>query len=60
MTSSANENIYSWKEVKSHSSEHDCWVVVNDCVYDLTNFKQIHPGGNKIIQDFAGQDASVF
>lgn len=32
-------------EVLKHSSEKDCWMVVNGNVYDLTNFAPNHPGG---------------
>lgn len=57
--SSPNETFYSWKEVEKHSSKNDCWVVINDYVYNLTNFKRTHPGGTKLIDHFAGQDATV-
>jgi cytochrome b involved in lipid metabolism len=56
---SPNETLYSWKEVEKHSSKTDCWVVINDYVYNLTNFKRTHPGGTKLIDHFAGQDATV-
>ena len=56
---SPNETLYSWKEVEKHSSKTDCWVVINDYVYNLTNFKRNHPGGTKLIDHFAGQDATV-
>merc|ERR1711916_158054 len=33
-------------------------VVVDGRVYDLTMWKHAHPGGETIINDFVGQDAS--
>jgi len=36
----------------------DCWVVVDDCVYDLTNFMHEHPGGSEILLEYAGRDAT--
>ena len=56
---SKNNTFYSWSEVKKHNKKDDCWIVVNDKVYDLTNFKMSHPGGSRIISHYAGQDATV-
>ena len=53
------KTFYTWAEVKMHNTKNDSWVVVNDNVYNLTNFKNRHPGGARIINHFAGQDASV-
>jgi cytochrome b involved in lipid metabolism len=54
------KTFYTWEEVKMHNTKTDSWVVVNDNVYNLTNFKNKHPGGSRIINHFAGQDASVY
>jgi L-lactate dehydrogenase (cytochrome) len=35
------------EEIKKHSSEKDCWIVVNDVVWDITDFIPTHPGGNE-------------
>mmetsp|Transcript_117198 Transcript_117198/g.250439 ORF Transcript_117198/g.250439 Transcript_117198/m.250439 type:complete len:81 (-) Transcript_117198:137-379(-) len=45
-------------EVAQHATEKDCWVVVGDQVYDVTNFLADHPGGKKAIMLFAGKDAT--
>ena len=58
-SATATRNYITWDEVKKHNKKTDCWVVVNNNVYDLTNFKKIHPGGHRVIQHYAGQDASV-
>jgi len=34
-------------EVEKHATDSDCWVVVGDVVYDVTNFLADHPGGKK-------------
>lgn len=34
-------------EIKKHSQESDCWIVVNDVVWDITDFIPTHPGGNE-------------
>jgi len=28
----------SLKEVRGHDSREDCWIVINNCVYDVTSF----------------------
>ncbi|KAM0190576.1 hypothetical protein ACHAPC_002743 [Botrytis cinerea] len=33
------------KEISQHSIPSDLWVVINDTVYDLTDFAPEHPGG---------------
>ena len=45
-------------EIKQHSKEEDCWIVVNDQVWDITQFAPEHPGGPSIIYKHAGRDAS--
>ncbi len=46
------------EEVAKHSSEKDCWVIVNGRAYDVTEFMPEHPGGAKIILKYAGKDAT--
>jgi len=49
---------YSMDEVAKHTTEQDCWVVVNGEVLDVTNFLSSHPGGVLAIVTFAGKDAT--
>lgn len=46
------------KELKEHNKPNDLWISVNGRVYDLTDFSKIHPGGAKILQKYAGCNAS--
>jgi sulfite reductase alpha subunit-like flavoprotein len=34
------------------------WMAIDGRVYDLTEFAEIHPGGRKLIESFAGTDAT--
>merc|ERR1712086_892080 len=45
-------------EVRKHSAPDDCWVVIHEKVYDLTDFLSEHPGGKKVILRYAGRDAT--
>jgi len=44
--------------IEHNNSAKGYWVAINQKVYDLTEFKEIHPGGDKIITDNAGRDAT--
>ncbi|KAH9503559.1 hypothetical protein Btru_068186 [Bulinus truncatus] len=46
------------QEVADHCSSESCWMVVNNKVYDVTRFLRLHPGGEDIILEYAGHDAT--
>ncbi|MHB1952618.1 MAG: cytochrome b5-like heme/steroid binding domain-containing protein [Sulfobacillus sp.] len=50
---------FTLSEVAKHNQREDCWVVVNNEVYDMTKFLNEHPGGASAIMKRAGTDASV-
>jgi len=45
-------------EVSKHTSKSDCWMVIDNKVYDVTKFLVEHPGGEDIMLDSAGRDAT--
>ena len=46
-------------EVASHNSaDKGMYIIVDDSVYDVTNFVDEHPGGAKILKRVAGIDAT--
>lgn len=45
-------------EIAKHNSDEDCWVVIKGRAYDVTEFKEDHPGGSSIILKWAGKDAT--
>ncbi|KAF8486055.1 peroxisomal acyl-CoA-dehydrogenase [Russula ochroleuca] len=46
--------------VAEHNKGGDLWVIIDSKVYDLTRFKNLHPGGAAVLldDDIAGQDAT--
>lgn len=49
---------FTWAEIEKHNEEHDVWIVVNDKVYDCTEYLELHPGGVESITINAGSDAT--
>jgi cytochrome b involved in lipid metabolism len=51
---------YTLEDVAPHSKAEDCWLVIEDNVYDVTPYiqKQIHPGGAAILFG-CGKDATA-
>lgn len=50
---------FTLRQVSRHNSRRDCWIVIFDKVYDVTNFLNEHPGGAYIIMESAGRDATI-
>ncbi|PCH44582.1 cytochrome b5 [Wolfiporia cocos MD-104 SS10] len=46
------------QEVAKHNKPDDCWVIVSGKVYDVTEFLPNHPGGVRLLLNFAGRDAT--
>jgi len=48
----------SYSDVASHSSKKDLYVVIHDKVYNASSFVDEHPGGEEVLLDVGGQDAT--
>lgn len=41
----AVKKLLSTEQISQHSSPDDCWIVVDNQVWDMTDFLEEHPGG---------------
>ncbi|KAG6001302.1 hypothetical protein E4U21_004516 [Claviceps maximensis] len=47
-----------YQDVAEHNTKKDMYVVIHDKIYDCTQFIDEHPGGEEVLLDCAGQDAT--
>ncbi len=47
-------------EVGMHTSESDCWTVIEGSVYDITEYIPRHPGGEEILQACGVDGTTLF
>ena len=52
-----NKDTYTIAEIAEHNTETDCWLLIDEKVYDTTDYIASHPGGTAIIQG-CGTDAT--
>ena len=49
---------YTQAAVAKHCTREDCWVIIEERVYDVTRFVDRHPGGVGPVVNLAGKDAT--
>jgi len=45
-------------EIAKHNNSNDCWLLINNKVYNVTSFLSAHPGGAGTIIPHCGQEAT--
>lgn len=50
--------VFTMDQVSNHKSKTDCWFVIDGRVYDVTNFLEEHPGGDEVLLEASGGDAT--
>uniref|UniRef100_H2ZAX0 Cytochrome b5 n=1 Tax=Ciona savignyi TaxID=51511 RepID=H2ZAX0_CIOSA len=58
MAECEEKKIYRLEEVKKHNNVQSAWIIIHNKVYDLTKFLEEHPGGEEVLLEQAGQDAT--
>lgn len=54
----AEEKTFSLKEVANHNSNKSSWIVIHNSIYDVTQFLNEHPGGEEVLLEQAGKEAT--
>lgn len=57
-TASEAKPIIPLSEISKHNNVDDLWMAVNGKVYDITKFVDQHPGGEEVLVEYAGSDAT--
>uniref|UniRef100_UPI00398E7B18 acyl-CoA 6-desaturase-like n=1 Tax=Pristiophorus japonicus TaxID=55135 RepID=UPI00398E7B18 len=50
--------LYTWEEIQKNKSKTDKWLVIDEKVYNITNWALKHPGGLRVISHYAGEDVT--
>ena len=45
-------------EIAKHNSANNCWIIINDKVYNVSSYLGAHPGGAATIAPYCGKEAS--
>eukprot|EP01110_Echinostelium_bisporum_P012352 TRINITY_DN687_c0_g1_i1.p1 TRINITY_DN687_c0_g1~~TRINITY_DN687_c0_g1_i1.p1 ORF type:complete len:184 (-),score=25.70 TRINITY_DN687_c0_g1_i1:41-592(-) len=51
---------FSLNEVSKHNTEDDCWIVIHNKVYNITQWIDRHPGGDVILTKAGGDSTELF
>lgn len=46
------------EEIAKHNTAEDCWLLIDNKVYDVTSYVNSHPGGKTILEG-CGMDATI-
>ncbi|XP_036215472.1 cytochrome b5 isoform X2 [Bactrocera oleae] len=49
---------YTLEVVKQHNKPEDLWIIIEGKVYDVTKFRNEHPGGEEALDEVGGRDAT--
>ncbi|XP_069777185.1 cytochrome b5 isoform X3 [Narcine bancroftii] len=49
---------YRLEELKQHSTSSSPWIHINNKIYDVHKFLEEHPGGEEVLKEQAGDDAT--
>ncbi|KAF2250235.1 cytochrome b5 [Trematosphaeria pertusa] len=49
---------FTYSDVSEHATKKDLFVVIHDKVYNASSFIDEHPGGEEVLLDVGGQDAT--
>ena len=50
--------VFGKEEVAKHNEDGDCWIIMEGKVYDVSQYMELHPGGEEAVLQYAGKDAT--
>ncbi|XP_065860088.1 cytochrome b5-like [Euphorbia lathyris] len=54
----SESKIFHFDEVLKHKDREDCWLLIHNKVFDVTDFLEEHPGGDEVILAATEKDAT--
>uniref|UniRef100_A0AAY4D9F7 Cytochrome b5 n=1 Tax=Denticeps clupeoides TaxID=299321 RepID=A0AAY4D9F7_9TELE len=57
-TDQAAAKYYRLSEVEERNTFKSTWIIINHNIYDVTKFLDEHPGGEEVLREQAGGDAT--
>lgn len=52
------DKVITEQELAEHNKDGAAWLAIDGNVYDVSTFAQMHPGGEQILIEYSGRDAS--
>lgn len=59
VTLAPSSSTFSLADVARHNSQKNCWIIISNNVYDVTDYLFSHPGGSLAIIPYCGKDATT-
>lgn len=56
--SDPESNEFTLAQVQAHNSSDSCYSIIDNQVYDFTNWINLHPGGDESIENICGKDGT--
>ncbi|KAL6420443.1 hypothetical protein ACFW04_014443 [Cataglyphis niger] len=57
-SATSSSKFFTRAEVAKHTEPNDTWIIIHNNVYNVTPFLNEHPGGEEVLLEQAGNDAS--
>ncbi|XP_027870106.1 cytochrome b5 type B isoform X1 [Xiphophorus couchianus] len=57
-TADGGAKYYTLEEVRMHNMSSDTWLIIHNKIYDITSFLEEHPGGEEVLLEQGGSDAT--
>ncbi|KAI9513940.1 hypothetical protein NQZ68_038342 [Dissostichus eleginoides] len=58
MEETESVKLFRLSQIEEQNSFKSTWIIINNSVYDVTKFLEEHPGGEEVLREQAGGDAT--